>query len=490
MLETRARRGDVDAGRPPAGGRAAVLVVDDEPLIRDNVAEYLAQEGFDVACAASGEEALEQATARRFDVALCDVQLPGMDGLELLARLHRVSPETFVLLITAYATVENAVEAFQRGAHDYLMKPVLLDEVLAKVRRLLAHRALFLENQWLRRELNRAESADPIIGGRSMEPVFATIRKVAPTRSTVLIVGESGTGKELVARAIHEGGTAAPERGPRGAERDGGDGPRPTVRPGRFLAVNCAAIPHDLLENQLFGHRKGAFTGADRDQAGVFVHAGPGTVFLDEVGETPLATQAKLLRAIEQKEILPVGANEPVRVEARVLAATNKDLLKEVEAGRFREDLYYRLDVVRVHVPPLRERREDIPALVEYLLGRHARSLGKRITGVTHEAMQLLLACRWRGNVRELDNALQRAAILGEGPLIAPGDLPPDLAPQDGDPALVDDLGEAVRRFEKQHIERVLRQTPDKKEVARRLNMGLSSLYRRIAELGIQSPPP
>jgi DNA-binding NtrC family response regulator len=484
MLETRGRRAaEPEAARPTSGARAAILVVDDEPLIRDTVAEYLSQEGFDVVCSASGEEALARAMERRFDVVLCDVQLPGIDGLELLGRLHRVSPETFVLLITAYATVENAVEAFQQGAHDYLMKPILLDEVLTKVRRLLAHRALYLENRWLRRELNRAEPADPIIGGAALEPVFATIRKVAPTRSTVLIVGESGTGKELVARAIHEGGA---DRGPRSA--DGKDEPRAALPARRFIAVNCAAIPHELLENQLFGHRKGAFTGADRDQPGVFVHAGAGTVFLDEIGEMPLAIQAKLLRAIEQKEVLPVGANEPVCVEARVLAATNKDLLKEVEAGRFRDDLYYRLNVVSIRVPPLRERREDIPMLVEFLLGRHARTLGKRISGVTREALQLLLACNWRGNVRELDNALQRAAILGEGPLITPADLPPDLAPRENDPALIDDLSEAVKRFEKQHIERILRRAPDKKEAARLLNMGLSSLYRRIAELGIQAP--
>ncbi len=291
---------------------------------------------------------------------------------------------------------------------------------------------------------------------------------MAPTRSTVLITGESGTGKELIARAIFEWG---PER----------------AGPSRFIAVNCAAIPHDLLENQLFGHRKGAFTGADRDQAGVFVHAGSGVVFLDEIAELSPAVQAKLLRAIEQKEILPVGANEPIQVEARVLAATNKDLKQEVEAGRFREDLFYRLAVLTIHLPPLRERREDIPDLVTHLLNRHAQALGKRLHGVTHEAMQLLLAWRWRGNVRELDNALQRAAILGEGPLIAPTDLPPDLAPAAGDPALVDDLGEAVRRFEKQHIERILGQTPDKREAARRLGMGLSSLYRRISELGIQT---
>jgi DNA-binding NtrC family response regulator len=451
---------------------ATILVVDDELLIRETLVEYLCQEGFTVVACSSGEEALEQAGERRFDIVLCDVHLPGLDGLELLDRLQRISPETFVLLITAYATVENAVEAFQRGAHDYLMKPILLDEVLSKIRRLLTHRALYLENQWLRRELNlnrRLESEQIVGKSCGMMQVLEMVRKVAPTRSTVLIVGESGTGKELVARAIHGGGVEP---------TDSGEAPR-------FIAVNCAAIPHDLLENQLFGHRKGSFTGADRDQAGVFVHAGNGTVFLDEIGEMPLATQAKLLRAIELKEILPVGANEPIRVEARVLAATNKDLLKEVEAGRFRDDLYYRLNVVCIYIPPLRERREDIPDLVEFLLSRHARTLGKRISGVTHEAMQLLLACRWRGNIRELDNALQRAVILGEGPLITPSDLPPDLAPVEGDPALVDDLGEATKRFEKQHIEHILRQTPDKKEAARRLGMGLSSLYRRIAELGI-----
>jgi DNA-binding NtrC family response regulator len=346
------------------------------------------------------------------------------------------------------------------------MKPILLDEVLSKIRRLLTYRELAQENQRLRREVNRSYDPEQIIGRSvAMQRVFAMVRKVAPTRSTVLLVGESGTGKELIARAIHQQGA--------------GDDVR-------FLPLNCAAIPHDLLENQLFGHRKGAFTGADRDQTGVFVHAGNGTVFLDEVGELPPPTQAKLLRAIEQKEVLPVGANEPVHVEARVLAATNKDLLKEVEQGRFREDLFYRLNVVTIPIPPLRERREDIPDLVEFLLSKHAHGLGKRITGVTHETMRLLLACRWRGNVRELENALQRAVILGEGPLITPGDLPPDLAPAEGDPALVDELGEAVRRFERQHLERVLRQTPDKKEAARRLGMGLSSLYRKIADLGIQ----
>jgi DNA-binding NtrC family response regulator len=446
---------------------AHVLIVDDEALIRETLAEYLTQEGFHVSTCASGDEALALAGERRVDVALCDVQLPGMDGLELLRGLLSINPQTFVLLITAYATVENAVQAFQLGAHDYLMKPILLDEVLNKLRRLLSYRDLCRENQQLRREINRYYDPEHIVGrSRGMQNVLDLVRKVGPTRSTVLLSGESGTGKELVARAIH---------------RLGSDG--------RFLAVNCAAIPTDLLENQLFGHRKGAFTGADRDQAGMFIHAGSGTVFLDEIAELPHATQAKLLRAIDQKEVLPVGANEPVSVEARVLAATNKDLRCEVEQGRFREDLFYRLNVVVITIPPLRERREDIPELVEFLIAKQAPALGKRITGVTHETMQFLLACRWKGNVRELENVLQRAMILGDGPLIAPADLPPDLAPVRGDPALVDDLSEAVRRFERQHIQRILWQTPDKKEAAQRLGVGLSSLYRRIAELGIQLPP-
>jgi DNA-binding NtrC family response regulator len=442
-------------------------VVDDESLIRETLAEYLNQEGFPVTVCASGEEAVGLAAESPFDIVLCDMQLPGIDGIEVLDRLLKINPQTFVLLITAYATVENAVEAFQRGAHDYLMKPILLDEVLNKIRRLEGYRDLFLENQGLRRELSRVHDPGRIVGDSpAIQRVFELVRKVAPTPSTVLLVGESGTGKELIAQAIHQQGA--------------GD-------KARFLAVNCAAIPYELLENQLFGHRKGAFTGADRDQAGVFVHAGRGTVFLDEIGELALPIQAKLLRAIEQKEILPVGANEPVRMEARVLAATNKDLFQEMEAGRFREDLYYRLNVVTITIPPLRDRREDIPDLVEFLLAKHARALGKRIQGVTHETMQLLRACRWKGNVRELDNVLQRAVILGEGAVITPADLPPDLAPQENDPALVDDLGEAVKRFERQHLERILRHTPDKKEAARRLGMGLSSLYRKIAELGIQT---
>jgi DNA-binding NtrC family response regulator len=448
---------------------ASVLVVDDEPIIRANLAEFLEQEGYSVAAASTGELALDIIARQRFDVMLCDVNLPGIDGIEVLERVTRLSPETFVLLITAYATVESAIDAFHKGAHDYLMKPILLREVERKIQRLLRQRDLFRENQWLRRELHREAEAGEMVLGRTpaMKQVLAMAKKAAPTPSTVLIVGESGTGKELLAQAIHRFAQAA----------------RPTE--GRFVAINCAANPDDRLEVQLFGHGSGVTSAADRDATGVFAHAGAGTVFLDDVDQLPLSTQAKLLRAIEQKEFTPVGAREPVRTEARIIAATNKDLAKEAEAGRFREDLFYRLNVVVLPLPPLRDRREDIPELVEHLLAKHAAAMGKKMTGVTHEAMQLLQTSPWKGNIRELDNALQRAVILGDGPLVAPADLPPDLAPRTDDPSAVDDLTQALERFEKRHIERLHRQTSDKREAARRLGIGLSSLYRKIEQYGI-----
>jgi DNA-binding NtrC family response regulator len=405
------------------------------------------------------------AARHKFDVLLCDVNLPGLDGIEVLERMAQQSPDTFVLLITAYATVESAVDAFHKGAHDYLMKPIILQEVERKVRRLLRQRDLFRENQWLRRELNRdAEPGDMVVGRTpAMKQVVATARKVAPTPSPLLIAGESGTGKELLARWIHKQSQAT----------------KPTD--GRFVAVNCAAIPHDLLETQLFGRR----AGADGDGLGVFTHAAAGTVFLDDIDELPLPTQAKLLRVIEQKEVTPAGASEPVPVAARIIAATNKDLAREVAAGRFRDDLFYRLSVVVLSLPPLRNRREDISELADRLLSKHAAAMGKKVTGVSHEAIQILTASPWKGNIRELDNALQRAVILGDGPLVTPADLSPELAPRSDDPSAVDELGKAVERFEKQHIERILRRTADKREAARRLDIGLSSLYRKIEQYGI-----
>jgi DNA-binding NtrC family response regulator len=452
-------------GLPPTRGR--VLIVDDEEVLAATLQEFLQGEGYEVAVAGDAPSAL--ALAERFEpeVALCDVQLPGLDGLELLDRLLQVRPETLVVMITAFATVENAVAAFRRGAHDYLMKPVILDELLAKIDRLTGYRGLLLENQALRRQLHGEAGAELLVGrSAAMKAVKTLIRKVGPTRSNVLITGESGTGKELVARALHA------------------LGPEPDAA---FLAINAAAIPYDLLENQLFGHVRGAYTGADRDRAGLFVAAARWTVFLDEIGELPQATQAKLLRAIETKEVLPLGGTRPVHVAARVVAATNKDLAAEVAAGRFRSDLYYRLNVVSIPLPPLRERRDDIPELVSVLLERHARRLGRRVDGVDNATVRGLMAATWKGNVRELDNALERAVILAEGPILTPDDFPPGLIAEGEGDGLADDLRVAVRSYERHHIRRVLeRSGDDKREAARRLGMGLSSLYRKLEELGLR----
>ena len=454
-----------ESDRPPAR-RGRILVVDDEEVIAATLQEFLDGEGFEVAVATDAPSALALCEAVEPDLVLCDVQLPGADGIDLLDRFLRVRPDTLVMMITAYATVESAVAAFQRGAHDYLMKPVLFDELLTKIDRLMAYRRLMLENQALRRQLHARDDVPMLVGeGPAMRHVKAVLRKVGPTRTNVLITGESGTGKELAARALHA----------LGAEPDS-----------TFLAVNLAAIPHDLLENQLFGHVRGAFTGADRDRAGLFAAAGTGTVFLDEIGELPLQTQAKLLRAIENKEVLPVGAVRPVRIHARVVTATNRDLSAEVAEGRFRADLYYRLNVVTIHMPPLRDRREDIPDLVQTLLARQATQLGKRVDGVDNGTMRGLMAAPWKGNVRELDNALERAVILADGPILSVADFPVGLLPagRASEEGSSDNLKAALRDYERRHIVRVLTECgDDKREAARRLGLGLSSLYRKLEEL-------
>ncbi len=460
------RNDDLKANEPgiPPG---RVLIVDDEEVIASTLKEFLQGEGFEVATARDLASALAQVEALEPEIVLCDVQLPGADGITVLNRVLQVRPETLFIMITAYATVENAVAAFQRGAHDYLMKPVLFEDLLAKIGRLVRFRRLLQENQALRRELHTRGNIDALVGeSPPMQAVKTLIRKVAPTRTTVLITGESGTGKELVARALHALGPTSGEM---------------------FLAINCAAIPHDLLENQLFGHVRGAFTGADRDHTGLFVAAGQGTVFLDEIGELSRSTQAKLLRAIENKEVLPVGATHPVSFQARLLTATNKDLAAEVAADRFRADLYYRLDVVSIHLPPLRNRREDIPELISVLLAKHVKSLGKRVDGVDNATVRGLMSARWIGNVRELDNALERALILSEGPILTPDDFPPGLIVDSEEAAAGDNLRAAVREYERHHIQRVLREcNDDKREAARRLGLGLSSLYRKLEELGVR----
>jgi len=443
-----------------------ILVVEDEEIIRTSLCEFLGEEGYEVVVAESVESARTLSDSQPyvdsgFDVAICDVQLPDGDGIELLGELIQRNPNTAGLVITAYATVDNAVKAFGAGAFDYLVKPVIFDDLAHKLKRLFQYRAVNSENRALRRELKRRDGSREIVG--SSEPLnrlLETIRKVAETNSNVLLVGETGTGKELFARAIH------------------GAGPRADSR---FLAVHCGTRPTELLESQLFG------TGSGEPEPGVFGHVGSGTVFLDEIAELPLSTQARLLRAIEYHEILPVGGSDPQTVDARIIASTSRNLAHEVAGGSFQEDLFYRLDGGKLHIPPLRERLEDIPELVAFFVSRHSRAMGKRVTGATEETIRLLMAAEWRGNIRQLDNAVERAVMLCDADTIAPGDLPPELLGLGQPLPDTDDLRTALRHYERLHIARVLRQCPDKREAAKRLRLGLSSLYRKIEELDIDT---
>ncbi|MFO1022166.1 MAG: sigma-54 dependent transcriptional regulator [Planctomycetales bacterium] len=445
--------------------RRSALIVEDEQIIRNSLQEILNAEGYETVAVGSTRAAIEAARARDFDVAICDVQLPDGDGLVMMRTLLQIQSHLAVLIITAYATVENSVEAFKNGAYDYLVKPVIFDDLLHKLERFFRHRELVTENQQLRREIARKENFEELVGSsQALQVVQSAIRKVAATNSNVLLEGETGTGKELFARSIHRAGPRRDEK---------------------FLAINCTASPVELLEGELFGYRKGAFSGAESDHPGAFVHAGQGTVFLDEVAGLPLGTQAKLRRAIEYQEITPLGRAEPVQIQCRVIAATTRDLMQEVAEGRFHEDLFYRLNGVKIQIPPLRDRLDDIPELVDHFLAKHTQAMGKRVLSVSSETMRLLMAARWKGNVRQLDNAIERAVIMCEGTQIEPKDLPSDLLGVGQPLPATDDLRSALRHYERLHITRVLKQWPDKREAAKRLRLGLSSLYRKIEELGI-----
>ena len=447
--------------------RGTILVADDEELARRSLSELLQEEGYQVHEAADGTTALQLLDEIDFDLILSDITMPGADGIAVLKKVRETHPQTMVMLMTAYASVDTVVEALRLGAQDYLLKPLLLEDVLNKVRRLLEYKQQAWEIQLLRREVNRHLDFDSLVGrSPAMKDLFELIKKVAPTNATVLITGESGVGKEVVARLLHS---------------------LSLQKNHVFLPINASAIPETLLESQLFGYVKGAFTGAMGNQEGLFQRARGGTIFLDEMGEMPLTLQPKLLRAIEAKEVMPVGATTPVKTDVRLLVATNRDLAKEVEAGRFREDLYYRLNVIELYIPPLRERRDDIPLLVDYLIRRHNHDLKKSYKGVDNSTMKMLSAMPWKGNVRELDNVLERAMILGNGEWITPADLPRGIEPDTVLMAsLSDNLKDAMQAYEKSHIERVLkRMDGDKKRAAEALGMSLSSLYRKLEDLAI-----
>lgn len=444
-----------------------ILIIDDEEMFREDLALLLEDQGYVCRTAADGSAGIEAAKEFAPEVILCDIVMPGMGGVEALEELVRICPGSCVLMVTAHGTLETAVEAFRKGAFDYILKPLVLEDVFQKIARYVEYRRLAAEVQALRRELQREDRASGMVGKSSaIGRVFELIERVAQTASTVLVTGESGTGKELVARAIHEGSRA---------------------RDRAFVAVNCAALPEALLESELFGHLKGAFTGAEEDRPGLFEIADRGTLFLDEIAEMPVGLQAKLLRAIEQKEVRRLGSGRMLRVNARILASTNRDLKAEVAEGRFREDLFYRLRVVEISLPPLRERREDIPLLVEHFIQKYNARLKKRFLGADAGAMRVLMAYGWPGNVRELENAVERAMILAEGDFLGVADLPPDIAGSVEFPELRDNLRDAVKAYEREHIRQVLNACGGNREAAaRRLGINPSTLYRKMAELSVQ----
>jgi two-component system response regulator AtoC len=381
-----------------------ILVVDDEENLRLVLRTMLKRAGYEVETASTGEEALEKVEAFGPDVVLTDVRMPKMSGLDLLAALRAKNSPATVIVMSAYGSVDLALEAMKAGAYDYVAKPFKPDEILLTLRKAEEREALRRENRQLREEIRRENKFDEILAkSGSMMEIFRTITKIADYKTTVLVVGESGVGKELVARAVHRRGSRAS---------------------GPFVAINCGAIPENLLESELFGHKKGAFTDANADRRGLFEEATNGTLFLDEIGELPLALQVKLLRVLQEETIRRLGDTKDVKIDVRIIAATHRDLQSEVKAGRFREDLFYRLNVLPLTIPPLRDRKEDIPLLIDHFIARNNTRLGTGIRGLDADARKSLIDYAWPGNVRELENTIERAMVLADSDLLHVQDLP------------------------------------------------------------------
>ena len=443
-----------------------ILIVDDENLFRRELRAFLEREGHDVAEADSGATALARFGEKEWDLVLLDLVLPDIGGVEVLRHLTHRAPETAVIVITACASLETSIEALRLGALDYLTKPLNLSDLALKLEKIQRYRSLRNENQLLKHMLVESGGFGEIIGESApIRQVFREIKKVATTSANVLITGESGVGKELIARAIHQ---ASPNR------------------KNPFIPVNVSAIPSELVESRLFGHIRGAFTGAVRSQKGLFQSAQDGTVFLDEIGELPLEVQPKLLRVLEEKEILPIGAERPSPVEFRLVAATNRDLTAMVKSKRFREDLYYRLNVFQIAVPPLRKRREDIPLLVNHFVRTISQAMGKPLDGVSSDAMERLISADWRGNVRELRNVIERAIILAETNQITTPCLPHAFT---NGRARSLKLKDVLDGCERSHIELALQLAgDDRQRAAKMLDVSLATLYRRLEKHSVTHP--
>jgi DNA-binding NtrC family response regulator len=449
-----------------AAGTLRILIVDDETIVRDSLGAWFRQDGHRVDVAESAREALRLVGANRYDIAFLDIKMPGMDGLELQARLAAADPELSVVLMTAYASVETAVKAMKNGAYDYIVKPFDPDDLSMLVKRAAEHRSLRAENQRLKRSLETAATPALLLGASAaMRHVVDLVATVAASDSTVLVTGESGTGKEVVARAIHAGSAR---------------------RYNPMVVVNCGALPEGILESELFGHEAGSFTGARARHKGKFESAEGGTVFLDEIGEVSPKVQVELLRVLEEKKVTRLGGTAPVSVDFRTIAATNRDLQAAVAEGRFREDLYWRLNVVHVHIPPLRERPEDVPVLAEQFLARFAQSMSRRPMAFSKDARDALAAYPWPGNVRELQNAVERAVVVGRGDVVAASDLPLRVTRAVSAPgAAPGSLAEAERA----HVQAVLDASGwNITKAARILDVDRVTLYNKIRKYDLKKP--
>lgn len=453
---------DEEANQTMANQSGSILIVDDEFSVRDSLDAWFSKDGFEVQAVENAAGALKAMEARRFDVALVDIKMPGIDGMALQEQIHRIDPQTAVIMITAFASVDTAVRALKQGAFDYVTKPIAPDELSQVVLRALEQRRLKKENLQLRETLADLAAVDDIVGDSPpMRTVMELVEHVAKTDATVFLLGESGTGKELIARAIH----ASSKR-----------------RYYPIVAVNCGALPPDLLESELFGHEKGAFTGADHRRAGRIEMADGGTLFLDEVGAINPRMQVDLLRVLETKELTRIGGNRPLKVNFRVICATNEKLDQAVRDGRFREDFFYRINVFTIELPPLRARRSDIPALARHFLDRFSRQMDRRFTEISHEAMELLKAYDWPGNVRELSNAIERAMVVGRPPVIQLADLPVKQQPRDATFA-----EQSLAEVERRHIAAVLAQTGGNvTRAAEILKIDRVTVYNKIKKYGLR----
>ncbi len=443
--------------------KPTILVVEDEELMRVILRELLEGEDYRVLTASSAEIALEIFTTEEISVTLTDIKMSGMDGIQLLSQLKTIDENALVVIMTAYSSVDSAIAALRQGAYDYITKPFVNEDLLQTIKNAIRTKELFSENRALRRELDKRYGFSEIIGNsQALQKVFRLIEKVADTNANILIQGESGTGKELIARAIHH--NSSREHKP-------------------FVAINCGALPESLLESELFGHTKGSFTGATADKKGLFRAADGGTLFLDEIGEIPQTLQVKLLRALQEHEVTPIGATVPIKFDARIIAATNRDLEKEVTENRFREDLFYRLNVIEIYLPPLRERREDIPLLAKHFVTKLSREQNVPEKHLAKDTMTALINYAWQGNIRELSNAIERAFILS-GDEIDAESLPMRVR-QASDSAFEmrdsEGLRPTLEEMERRYILEILQSVDDDKtEAANILGIDLSTLYRKL----------